>query len=67
MWLWLSVLVWPSVCVLGEQQTLRNVFTQYQSMNQLQSMVQQYQQYFKDPTILGNFVYGHSPPPLCPA
>ena len=48
-------------------QTLRAVFTQSQSMNQIQSMVQAYQQNFKDPTILGNFmcVGSHCSRPGC--
>mmetsp|Transcript_8082 Transcript_8082/g.25367 ORF Transcript_8082/g.25367 Transcript_8082/m.25367 type:complete len:483 (+) Transcript_8082:2-1450(+) len=39
--------------------TMRNVFGSQQSMYQLQSMLQQYQQAFSDPSVLGTFLDNH--------
>jgi len=39
--------------------TMNNVFGHQQSMNQLQNILQQYKQQFRDPSVLGTFLENH--------
>jgi len=52
----------PSVLSYPLYFTLTNVFARQQSMYQLQSVNQQYQQYFKDPSVIGTFLENHDNP-----
>lgn len=42
--------------------TLRQVFAQQQSMNNIQTQVQSYQQYIPDPSLVGTFIDNHDNP-----